>query len=310
MSKGSYGRLSPWFLRRLFFSIVTENLWETRAKGYVKDYRLRIRGNTPDMGLPGIVFSGCDDVYYQKFAAAFLLSAERIGEPLHIHLHFYGPSQATLDHIDQMRRTLGHVALSFTWEDDSYKRLALAEPVYFSAARFLVLHHLLLACRAPVLCVDIDSIVHRPLSDVFPMLERADVTLHFCLAEPQLEQRVMGAAVGMNHTKEALGFCERLAASAWRGTRLQPLDHFDQALLYGMYIVRRRLKRRIRWQQMPSGYLDRDFGEDSSIWAAGGRQLEGGMFARAALAIEQQFPFDIEAPEMAYVELRGDGTHG
>jgi hypothetical protein len=310
MSGASLKRLSRLFLRRLSYFILLENLIDTQSKGAVKDYRLRIRGNTPDMGAPGIVFCGCDDGYYRKFAPSFLLSAENLGEPLHIHLHLCGPSQETLDHIDRMRRSLAHVRLSFTWEDDSYRKLSLPKPIYFSAARFLVLHHLLLACRAPILCVDIDGIIHRPLGNVFKMIERADVTLHFRLGERRVWRRVMAGAVGISHTKEALGFCEKLAAGIWKALHMRPTDHIDQPVIYYLYAIRRLLKPRIRWQHMPIDLVDVEFGEDSVIWSAKGARKEDAVFARAASALEAQYALDVEQPHAIYAEARGDGTHG
>ena len=310
MSGHSLKRLSRRFLGRLSASVLLENLIDSQAKAAVKDYRLRIRGNTPDMGTPGVLFCGCDDGYYKKFAPSFLLSAEQLAEPLHVHLHLYGPCQETLDHIDRMRRTLCHVRLSFTWEDDSYRRLSLPRPVYFSAARFLVLHHLLLACKAPILCVDIDGIVRRPLAQVFRMIERADVTLHFRLGERRVWRRVMAGAVGVSHSKESLGFCEKLAAGIWRALHMQPSDHIDQPVIYYLYVIRRRLKPRIRWQHMPAGLVDVAFGEDSFIWSAKGALKEGAVFSRATSAVEANYALDLEQPHAIYAEARGDGTHG
>ncbi|KGM35981.1 hypothetical protein P409_01365 [Inquilinus limosus MP06] len=283
---------------------------DTRAKSAVKNYRLSIRGNTPDMGTPGVLFCGCDDGYYRKFASSFLLSAEKLAEPLHIHIHLYGPCQETLDHIDRMRRSLDHVRLSFTWEDESYRRLSLPGPVYFSAARFLVLHHLLLACKAPILCVDIDGIVRRPLDEVFRMIERADVTLHFRLGERRVWRRVMAGAVGVSHSKAALGFCEKLANAIWRALHMRPTDHVDQPVIYYLYVIRRRLKRRIRWQHMPAGVVDVAFGDDSFIWSAKGALKEGVVFSRATSALEATYALNLDQSHAIYAEARGDGTNG
>ena len=294
MSGHSLKRLSRWFLRRLSYSVLLENLIETRARSAVKDYRLTIRGNTPDMGTPGVLFCGCDDGYYRKFASSFLLSAEKLAEPLHIHIHLYGPCQETLDHIDRMRRSLGHVRLSFTSEDDSYRWLSLPGPVSFSAARFLVLHHLLLACKAPILCVDIDGIVRRPLDQVFQMIERADVTLHFRLGERRVWRRIMAGAVGVNHSKESLGFCEKLASAVWQALHMRPSDHVDQPVIYYLYVIRRRLKPRIRWQHMPAGVVDIAFGDDSFIWSAKGALKEGPVFSRETSALEANYALDLD----------------
>jgi hypothetical protein len=262
------------------------------------------------MGTPGVLFCGCDDVYYRKFASSFLLSAERLPEATHIHIHLYGPTQETLDHIDGMRRSLSRVKLSFTWEDESFRRLLLPGPVYFSAARFLVLHHLLLACKAPILCVDIDGIIRRPLGQVFGMIERSDVTLHFRLGERRVWRRVMAGAVGIRHSKEAIGFCEKLASAVWRALHMRPTDHIDQPVIYYLYVIRRKLKPRIRWQHMPAGLVDVEFDDDSFIWSAKGALKEGATFTRAALALEARDALDLDQPHAVYAGLRGDGTHG
>lgn len=288
------GKLPRRFHRRLWLLVLSKNLLNKRVGHAVKDYRRRIRGNTPDMGLPGIVFCGCDDVDYKKNARNFLLSAEELSESLNIHLHLYGPSQEVLDDIDEIRRTLRFVALSFTWEDDSYRKLSLPEPVYCSGARFIVLHHLLLACLAPILCIDIGSIVHRSLGNSFELIGKADVTLEIGLGG----RRQTASAVAVSHTKEALGFCEKLAASIWAALQMRPGDRIDQPILHYLHVIRRRIKRRIRWQQMPAHLVDHECGDGSVIWLPMGARRDEDLVLSADAVFAASARLDVERADI------------
>ncbi|MGK9169762.1 hypothetical protein KXR53_25845 [Inquilinus limosus] len=296
-------KLSRWFLGRLFLAVLFDNLFDVRAKQAIRDYHQRIKGNTPGVGVPGVVFCGCDDHRYKAFASAFLLSAEALDRPLHVHLHLYGPSQETLDHIDEMRRALSQVRLTFTWEDEAHP----ASPIYASAARYLVLHHLLSACRAPVLCLGIDGVMHRSPTEIFDSLRRGDVMLRFRPDVHRFGRRVLAGAVGVGHTREALGFTKKLAAGLWKGLRMRPRSRIDQFVLSYLYEIRSRLRPRLRWQPVPAqlfGGLD----NDRAVWTAATPRLGYDVMpARGGVSV----PGYGRAIEDLYVDRAlGDGTHG
>jgi hypothetical protein len=283
------GRLSRASLARIHLAVLRENLVETRNKKRVKAHRARVIGNTPDPESEGVVFCACDDQYYARFGPDLALSAEATGHRHRIHIHLYAPSLRTLEHIDALRRSLDGTLLSYTWEDDGYRRYGVHPEIYFAAARFLMLHHLLLACRAPILCLDIDALIHRPLADAFATIRGADVSLYLRPEERRRWRRVLAAAVGVSFTKPSLGYCERTAHAIEAVLRQHPVYHIDQSVLYDTYMIRRQMKRRTRWQTLSPRFADYDFDDESFVWTAKGDRKEHARFVEATVAIRHRY---------------------
>jgi hypothetical protein len=299
--------LSRWFLGRLFVAVLVDSIFDVRAKRAVRDYHQRIKGNTPGVGIPGLIFCGCDDRRYNAFGTPFLMSAEALGRPLHIHLHLCWPTQETLDHVDGMRRSLSHVKLTFTWEDDTGAAASLGAPIGFAAARFLVLHHLLSACRAPILCLDIDGVIHRAPTDIFEAIRRSDVMLRFRPGGYRFGRNIMAGAVGVGPTREALGFTKKLAGALWKGLRMRPRGRIDQPVLSYLYEIRGRLRPRLRLQPFPARLIGA-IGDGEAVWSATERIGPGRAADHGASAVS--YSRAIEEFYGAEDRALGDGTHG
>ena len=276
-------------LARIYLAVLAENLVKTRHLRQVQQHRSGILGEFPEPGQAGIVMCACDERYYERFATDFVLSAEATGERHFVHLHLYAPSARTLDHADRMRRSLAHTNLSYTWEGPEFERYGVEAPIYYTTARYLLMHHLLAASRAPVLCVDIDGLIRRPLHQAFDQIRSADLTIHFRLRRQKTWRRVLAAAIGVNPTPAALQFCERMASSIEAVLHQKPDYHIDQTILYYMYKIRNRLKRTIRWQHLPLSWVDYKFSDDSLIWTAKAARKQDERFRNAISAIEAQY---------------------
>jgi hypothetical protein len=278
---------------RMRLAVLREALWNSGNARRLREHRARIQGELPlpdETGAgPGIVFVACDDVYYARFAADFLFSAEDTGHAHRIHIHLYAPSAQTLAHIDALRRNLQHTRLTCSWEDDGYKSYGIDETIYFAAARFIMIHHLLQASRSPILACDIDGFIHRPLDEAFTLISGADVTFHFRLGERRIWRRILAAAVGIAPTVQGLRFAERMALCIQASLLRRPDFHTDQTILYFLYRFARRWWRGIRWQHLPLSLVDYDFRDDSFIWTAKGPRKEDASFVRVVGNLQSKY---------------------
>lgn len=276
-------------LARIFLAVLAENLFETRHLRQIHANRSRIQGAFPPPGETGIVLCACDERYYARFAADFVLSAEATGQRHAVHLHLYAPSAETLDHVDRMRRTLTRTSLSYTWEGHEFEGYGVEGPVYYTTGRYLLMYHLLATSQAPVLCVDIDGLIRQPLHPAFEQIRSADLTIHFRLHRSKAWRRVLAAAIGINSTPATLRFCERMASSIEAVLHQKPDYHIDQTILYYMYRIGRRLRRDVRWQHLPLGWVDYNFSDDSLIWTAKAARKQDERFRNAIAALEVQY---------------------
>ena len=177
-------------------------------------------------------------------------------------------------------------------------------PIYYTSGRYLVMHHLLAESGAPVLCVDIDGLIRRPLHRAFEQIGSADLTIHFRLHRKEPWRRVLAAAIGVNPTPAGLRFCERMASSIEAVLRQRPVYHIDQTILYYAYSIRRRLGHGVRWQNLPLTWVDYEFSDDSLIWTAKAARKQDSRFQGAIASLEAQY----EALYRALPELPAAGA--
>jgi hypothetical protein len=181
----------PADLRKLLRLAVLQHLLPGPGARGRSVQRERIRGAFPPAGGGGVLFCACDDLYYERFALPFLLSVEDVGVAQPVHIHLYNPGAATLAHVAALAAALTHVRLTHTWEESGFGNPAIDRKIYFTAARFVVLPHLLRSCQAPVICADIDALVRQPLEPVFAFVRTGDISFHFRLRQKKPWKRML-----------------------------------------------------------------------------------------------------------------------
>lgn len=276
-------------LARIQLAVLAENLVRTGNLRQLRQYRSRLGGRFPAPGGSGIVLCACDDLYYRRFAMDFVLSAEATGQHQRVHLHLCAPSAQTFEHVERLQGRLEHAELSWTYEGTEFQRHRMDPPIYYTSVRYLVMHHLLAECRVPILCVDIDGVIRRPLDPAFEQIEAADLTIHFRLHRKAIWRRVLAAAIGVSPTPAALRFSERMAGSIEAVLRQRPVYHIDQTILFYSYRIRRMIDREIRWQNLPISWVDYDFSDDSLIWTAKSERKQNPRFRDAIAELEARY---------------------
>lgn len=280
---------------RLQWTVLRENLRRRGCEDMVRDHRAALKGELPPPTGEGVLFAACDDGYYARFAADLVFSAEATGHSHRVHIHLYNPSPETLAHAGVLRKSLVHTRLTCSWEGTEYERFDIDPVIYFAATRFIMTQHLLEASQSPVLSVDIDGFVHRPLGEAFDLVRAADATFHFRLTERRIWRRILAAAVGFNYSPAALAFCRRTARATMASYRQRPDFHTDQIVLYHMYRFARRWLPGIHWQHLPLGLVDYDFRDDSFIWTAKGARKDDATFVRIIGDLQERFSDQYDA---------------
>ncbi|MBF0372370.1 MAG: hypothetical protein HQL39_03015 [Alphaproteobacteria bacterium] len=122
---------------------------------------------------PLVVVSSCDggylDRYGQRFAETLAAAA---GMPFHLHLHLIG---ADGGRAEDVARRAGVASLSWTTQRDEARGAGRDRSTYYACQRFLALPRLLRHYQRPVLLLDIDLVVLRPLALLLERAGAADV---------------------------------------------------------------------------------------------------------------------------------------
>ena len=109
-----------------------------------------------------VIFVACDGAYFDRFISALLHSAVRnLGTRCCFHLHVMNPPADVTARLAHFEALLGHPGISLSTEQVA----PLGDPrTCYACARFRLLPHLLRRYRRPILMLDADLIVLRPLT--------------------------------------------------------------------------------------------------------------------------------------------------
>lgn len=143
---------------------------------------LAIDGTLAATDAPLVIVSSCDGGYLDRFGENFAKTlAAAAGMPFHLHLHLIG---ADARRAADLARRAGVAALTCTVQRDRAPSGGKERGTYYACQRFLLLPRLLRHYRAPVLQLDIDLLVQRPLGLLLDMAGGADLA---AVGGPHLE---------------------------------------------------------------------------------------------------------------------------
>ena len=192
-------------------------------------------------GERAVVFMCCDGVYFERFVeAAVDTCIKNSGVDFVVHIHLVNRLSSAEVIIERLRTTISPSRLRITEEtadltafDETGRR------TYYACRRFCILPELIRTYRRPILCVDVDQLVVKPISALFEQMTGYDVGLmHDPLNALNLMSYFSATAVFVAPTGEALLFVEKVRRyidffmSVQRGL----LWHLDQAALAVTYL--------------------------------------------------------------------------
>ncbi|MDY8110699.1 hypothetical protein U0C82_16270 [Fulvimarina sp. 2208YS6-2-32] len=261
------------------------------ARARVQAYAASLSGRLPGEDAGAVILAACDERYLKAFARPLLLSLERQNEPQAVHLHLCKPSKASLDRLADLAAALSNVRLTWTIDGCDLARGLPFRTVYLAAARFLVASLVIERTRAPLLCIDIDTIANRPVWPTFDAArEGADIVVIQRRDETSDTRRVRAGAFGINPTPDGLGFAQALSASIAAILPKRPRYHLDQIVIF--YLMTRLAKRgNLKIADMPSALSSFDFDEDAVFWMAKGWKMKNSsIFQDASAQADSTFP--------------------
>lgn len=127
----------------------------------------RLEGGLPPANPAGIAFTSCDDAYFRPYALHFARSALRLSPAQGCHLHLVDPGAGTLRLAEGLRTrdgTAGRFSYSFERTATAADPVRAGQVRYITCTRFARVWQLLLATGSPVVALDADSLVRRPLT--------------------------------------------------------------------------------------------------------------------------------------------------
>ena len=174
---------------------------------------------------------GCDAVYFKRYAQGLWESLCRCeGETASLHVHLLYPAAESL----AMAQAMG-VGLSVESPDFQGSTRNFVN-TYYASARFLVLPDLLKAYDRPLLVMDVDAAVLKPLAPLWTVLAGNDMAirrLQGAMVDPWNEPQAN--LVGVNPTPKGLAFAQSLSRFlAHFVARRLLFGFFDQTALYSV----------------------------------------------------------------------------
>lgn len=237
-----------------------------------------------------VLFAVCDPVFFHRNGIALVASAGRLNHVQAIHLHVYDAGPAEFKALRKLQQCFPHLQLTWTWEtsmvrDSQHPRRI----IYFQSMRFVRLFELVRRCRRPVLAVDVDSVVRRPLSEVDSPPE-ADVGMYLRLDSPYACNFVLASAIYIAASDAGIDFAARsairIAAHLRAGAAIEKLDQRC------LWTELRRAPNTLNLWTIPTSLTDWDFAESSVIWHGKGGRKAIDIFRAAQRAVQPDFSDD------------------
>jgi len=229
-----------------------------------------LAGIMPAPGSKPIVFAGCDSAYAIEHAVPLLHSlAANGGGNIAAHVHVVNPSTEAEE---ALARAAAHLSprldVTSTWETVDLDRAPpVARAAYYASCRFVRAVQVMDVAARPVLVLDADSIVRRPL-DIAAMADGVEAALFL---RPDHPPHMAVAAGAVLFTPAGADFSHSVAATiaAYLAAFLDGQGelgwYFDQAALAAVNEGRRPTLR-----VLGPEFMDWTFQADSVVWTGKG----------------------------------------
>jgi tetratricopeptide (TPR) repeat protein len=174
---------------------------------------------------------GCDAGYFKRYGASLKQSLDRHeGGTVSLHVHLVHPDA---DCLAQARALNMGISLE---NPDIGGHSRNFVNTYYASARFLVLPDLLAEYRRPLLVMDVDAVVLKPLAPLWTVLKQSDMAVRRwqgAMVDPWNEPQAN--LLGVNPTPNGLAFARSAAGFlADFVARGQLFGFFDQTALYSV----------------------------------------------------------------------------
>lgn len=233
-----------------------------------------IGGEPPRAHAPGIVLACCDGAYYRRFAPTLIETARRNSPNQHVHVHVYEPDETWK--AEAREAAAAHDKLTLSWEDSRRNPFGDAgrNYIFYAAGRFAVARRIVEQSRSPVLIVDTDGLIVRPLDEPFASFEGYDVGL-IRRRTWKPWQKNLAAALLVEPTQDGIDFIARVADVLHMVLARKPEFHVDQMVIHGVDRAFASSASGLRVYPLTKAFADWEFLPDSYIWSAkGDRKLE------------------------------------
>ena len=220
-----------------------------------------IAGTAPGTGGRPAAFIGCDTAYAVEHAVPLLTSLDCNSPGMAAHLHLVNPGAGLETALAALAADLADTTLTLTWERADLSSLdAESRATYYSAIRFVRAAEVMRAAARPILVLDADSLVRKPIE--IPQTCEAGLFLR-----PDHPPHMRIAAGAVLFTPAGAAFAETAAAmiakalDGGRGLRW----YLDQAALAAAY---ERTKPKLH--RFDETFLDWEFRQGTVLWTGKG----------------------------------------
>jgi hypothetical protein len=132
-----------------------------------------------------VVIVTCDEKYFLKYGKAFIRSfAANAGNNCALHLHVLDPSQHFVLEQSSLLHQLARRSVTVSFEStggiaEEYGDDFRWRKVWYTCARFIHLPAWLRSFGRPIILVDIDAIIERPMDELLTALQNAPMGMYF-----------------------------------------------------------------------------------------------------------------------------------
>jgi len=266
-------RLLCWLVFVLGRSRLLAGPFRWFADAQFEAYRRSLAGVFPAQVEKGVLFLSCDEAYYRQFGVHLVNTALKHSPGFNVHLHVNKLSPEFHRELRERADASPGQLLSITGDDVAFEHLSGAARWYYLASvRFVRLHQLVRACRAPVLSLDADGVVVRSLEPRFAQMAGQDAGIYLRLGNTLDWRKVLASALFIMPTELGQRFIRDVAlVVAWLLRRKLPY-HIDQLVIFYLWRIYTAREKGFRVTPLSRDMADWECSRDSYIWSAKGER--------------------------------------
>lgn len=247
-----------------------------------KAERLALHASSITMDIPhdikdkDLILVACDEVYFWDYAVSFLKSLSMVEGTFHVHLHLIRPTADVFSQIENLRSSLGNLAISFSIDMMTGLDLPKKVNIYYNCCRFIVADQLLDLHVGRLLILDVDTIARTSPWEKLVAI-KTDGAFVFRPHARKSWHKILANTVYYKNSADVRVFSRRFASSLLSVLARNPQYHIDQLIPYYLLKIGARRLNRV-FGSIPAGMMCLGYNVDASLWTAKGGDKRGSKF--------------------------------
>ena len=254
------------------------------SPGHSRRYSIRlpaIEGQIPARAdTPLLFFAAADSRYFDKYGRSFIGSLLAHQSALGVHMHLFNPEPEQLDYLQRLAGGDTGLRLSYTWEQVDLRPLPKPrQGRYYYSMRFVRMAQVMYQSGADCLCLDIDTLLVRPVTELVTVLKECDIAFYPRFRRFGIDTKLLAGTLFVRQAPLPLQLLTNIADKISRFiSGGQVLNKLDQIVIYDEFKRFIKHKPGLRFKPLDETVIDTRFTATGIVWYPKGQSKNDALY--------------------------------